>query len=220
MSKKLIAVLGFVTGALAGGTGMYLFTKHKYEQQMAKETEDLKGYYERYYKVVIDDLEGRIALMQRDKDSEKDLPTVKKDDKKPVKAKVKKDDPVEVRKEEYAKIVQTDYAGISTQKKSKKKKAEVQHDGPYQIQYEEYEADRKHDKMIITYIAQDDMLVGEDLEPIEDGMDWIGRDNLDVDFKNDEDTVYVRNDSRGEDYEIVIDVTHTYDTFLQDSVNA
>ena len=64
------------------------------------------------------------------------------------------------------------------------------------------------------------MIISEDeLEPVEDGMDWVGHENLELDFKNDEDTVYVRNDSRGEDYEIVIDVTHkSFEEFLKDSM--
>lgn len=218
MKTNIKLIISFVTGVLTGGAGVYVFTKKRYDTLMNQETEELKAYYERYYKVVIDDLEGQVQKLR--KDGPVEVPKEEEPKAKKATAK-KKEDPIEVAKEEYNNIVKTDYAAISAPKKpvTKKKKASTE-DKPYIISYEEYEADRKHDKVMLTYLAQEDMLVSEDeLEPVEDGMDWVGHENLELDFKNDEDTVYVRNDSRGEDYEIVIDVTHkSFEDFLKDSM--
>ena len=219
MNSKIKLIASFFAGALAGGTGVYFFTKKKYVAAMAQETEELKAYYERYYKVVIDDLEGQVQKLRQNGPAPE--PTEEVEKPKAKKVVKKEEDPIAVAKEEYNNIVRTDYAAISAPKKPTTKKKKTSTDNkPYIISYEEYEADRKRDKVMLTYLAQEDMLISEEeLEPVEDGMDWVGHENLEIDFKNDEDTVYVRNDSRGEDYEIVIDVTHkSFEEFLKDSM--
>ena len=226
MNKAIIAVISFVAGALTGGAGVYYYTKQKYDEKMNQETKELKKYYDNKYKMALDDFEARVGLYaeaenlikeHEEKKSKTTKKTKSEPDIKPVEGIVDR------AKEEYENVVRTDYNAISTPPKApvkskKKKKTETQ-EKPYIISFEDYEEDRKHDKRIITYLDQEDMIVDEEYEPAEDGFDWVGKENLEnLELSNDEDVVYVRNDAIGADFQIVIDVTHTYEEFLRDSV--
>lgn len=225
MNKGIIAALSFVAGALAGGVGVYYYTKKQYDEKMNNETKELKEYYDRKYQLALDNFQGRVALY-----GQAEALIKEHEDKKKAKAKEaasktseKATEPTNRDKEAYENVVKTDYNAVSTPPKKatttkKKKKTETSKE-PYIITFEEYEADRKHDKRIITYLDREDMIVDEEYEPAEDGLEWVGRDNLEnLELSNDEDVVYVRNDAMGTDFQVVINVTSTYEDFLRDSL--
>ncbi len=224
MKKGLIAALSFIAGALAGGTGVYYYLNKKYDEKMDAETQELKEYFDRKYQLALDDFQGKVALYG---EAEAHIKENTADDAKPKAKKTKQEkvdeaaELVERAKEEYENIVKTDYAGISAKKKSTKKKKKTEEpDGPFIISFEEYEADKKHDKRIVTYLDQENMVVDEDYEPMDDGLDLIGSENIEnLELSNDEDAVFIRNNSVGTDFQVVINVSDNYDSFLEKSAN-
>jgi hypothetical protein len=75
-------------------------------------------------------------------------------------------------------------------------------DSPYTIGPDAYNDDMIFDKQTITYYAGNDALVTDEDEVLYIN-DTIGRESLDKFGEYEEDTVYVRNEKLGMDYEVV-----------------
>ena len=101
---------------------------------------------------------------------------------------------------------------VTSKKKAKKKTVETK--GPEIITFDDYTHDRRFEKRIITYLDQEDMFLdGITNEPIEDAEQLVGSECIDLHFSEDGESVYVRNESIGTDFEVVINVTDTYQEF-------
>ena len=213
IKSNIKALIAFVLGAGSGAGTVYYILKTKYEQQINDEAEHLKEYYENYYNVRIEELNNRILLLETNGKASTEKES-KNQAKKAVKKPVTPDDlPLPPREEEHPQ--KTDYNAISAKpKKVVHKKSTLK--GPQIITFEEFTSDKKHEKICYTYLDQEDMILDENNEPVEDAYDEIGEDFKEVDNGPDGDNryVYVRNDSIGKDFEIVIDVYHTYKQFL------
>lgn len=220
MNSNLKAVLAFILGAGSGIGATYVILKKQYNNQMNEEVQELKEYYERLYGQQIEELNNRITLLETGGKAQKPQ-NAPKTPKKASKPNVSVED-----KEKYEEVVKTNYNAISAskdpekpvtaKKKSTKTYKKAESKGPEIITFEEYNADRKHEKVILTYLDQEDMVLDENNEPIVAPEDLIGDDFKDVDSSEytDGSTVYVRNDSIGKDFEIVMDVYHTYRSFI------
>lgn len=225
MNESIKVALGFVVGLAAGSGVTYYILKKNYDQLMNEEVKETKRYYDELYRLELEDLKNKITLLESNavatKSAEKkEEPKVEK---KPAKAKTKD---VAVRQDEkYKDVVKVDYNTISSKEpenkvtskstKTKGKKTEPEKaKGPEIITFEEYTADRKHEKVMVTYLDREDMVLDENNEPIECAEDMLGEEFKDFDFSEDGRCVYVRNDSIGKDFEVVIDVYNTYDQFL------
>ena len=221
MKSHLKVVLSFLLGGASGAGITYAALKRYYNQKMNEETKDIKEYYERYYSIQIEELNNRITLLESGQKAQT------KAEAKATKKTVKKVEVAAEDRDKYEEVVKTNYNAISASKDPEKpvtskktttyKKAKPK--GPQIITFEEYTADRKHEKVILTYLDQEDMVLDENNEPLVCPEDMIGDDFKDVDSAEftDGSTVYVRNDSIGKDFEIVMDVYHTYKQFLEES---
>lgn len=80
---------------------------------------------------------------------------------------------------------------------------EEEHDAPYILSVEEFEDGRPgYDSIGLSYYDGDDSLV-DDSEELVDVDETVGADNLKAFADSDEDSMYIRNDKLGVDYEII-----------------
>ena len=73
---------------------------------------------------------------------------------------------------------------------------------PYNISYKEFANEKpEYDKQSISYYMEDETLVDENDDPIDDVSGCVG--DCILEYDGSEDVIYVRNDSRAVDYEII-----------------
>lgn len=211
MNNTVKLIFAFIAGVGTGVGGTYVFFKKKSEKFVDEEVKKIKESYDEALQ------KERIENAVIHVETEEEKP------KKPANRKKKVSELREETPEEAAAVDQIieennyDYSAISKKKaktSSKKKKAQV--DGPHIITMDEYIEDRAHDKVVLTYLEQEDMFLDDNGEPVTDIDDMVGNECKDIDYSEDKETVYVRNDSIGTDYEIVIDVTHTFRSYLEE----
>ena len=86
--------------------------------------------------------------------------------------------------------------------------------GPYVIPPEQFGDDEEYEQISLTYYA-DGVLADENDEVIEDVEDAVGIDSLNHFGEYEDDSVFVRNDARKCDYEILLD-QRTYSEVVED----
>ena len=86
--------------------------------------------------------------------------------------------------------------------------------GPYVIPPEQFGDNEEHEQISLTYYA-DGVLADENDEVIEDVEDAVGIDSLNHFGEYEDDSVFVRNDARKCDYEILLD-QRTYSEVVED----
>lgn len=86
--------------------------------------------------------------------------------------------------------------------------------GPYVIPPEQFGDDEEYEQISLTYYA-DGVLADENDEVIEDVEDAVGIDSLNHFGEYEDDSVFVRNDARKCDYEILLD-QRTYSEVAED----
>lgn len=76
---------------------------------------------------------------------------------------------------------------------------------PYVITPDEYGENDEYNRVTLTYYQGNDVVADDTDEPLEDLEDTIGADSLSHFGEYEDDTVFVRNDRRRTDYEILLD---------------
>lgn len=76
---------------------------------------------------------------------------------------------------------------------------------PYVISPEEFGEYEDYQRITLTYYEQDDVICDEYDEPLDDADDIVGLDSVNHYGEYEDDTVFVRNDRRKTDYEILLD---------------
>lgn len=189
MRNKVLFVLTFAAGAIIGSGATWYYTKTKYDQLVAKHEEEIQSVKEVY------------ATKQEEKETseddkeEEDTPLVK------VVTKNEKPDMME-----YANMLNKQRYSNEQPKKEAIILDARQHksDGPHVIspedfgEYEEYE-------MITLYYYADGILTDTDDEIIDDVEEMVGYDSFKHFGEYEDDSVYVRNDEKRCDYEILRD---------------
>ena len=183
---KLNSVIFFVAGAAIGSVATWLGTRNYYERITQEEIDSVKEVFS--------------------KRAEK-TETEEQDEEEPSEDKSKKEvDP------EYMKHVDMlDYTYYTSQKSEETTMAT---DVPYVISPVEFGSCDEYSLTTLMY-CKDKVLIDEDLEPVDDIEELIGKDSLDHFGEYEDDTVYVRNDARMCDYEIVLD-TRKYADICED----
>jgi hypothetical protein len=176
MNSTLSSVLGFIAGAAVGSIIVWRISKNKYEELMAKETEELREYYNNKFN-------GGTTV---EKDSEE---TVNEDSEE---------------KLTFEKLVNelgyTNYSNVPD-----KKDSEVDNTNkPYVIKPEEFGSKEEYERVSLTYYS--DGILADELDfVIEDVEDTVGKDSLSHFGEYEDDSVFVRNDRLECDYEILLD---------------
>ena len=191
MNDSIKNIFIFAVGAAIGSVVTWKMLKNKYEQLAQEEINSVKEVFSR---------ERRLKNNSVDdcKDEENDEPVLRK--------------PVDI--SEYARIIQKngymDYSGLNKEEK------EPQIDRPYVISPKEFGELDGYRTIGLTYFDDGVLADDADDEVVEDVDNVVGFDSLNHfgDYEEEEDAVYVRNDTMKCDYEILRDRRKYSDVLL------
>lgn len=182
MHNKILFVTAFIIGAGVGSAVTWKLIKDKYEQLAQEEIDSVKEVFSRRES----DAAGKTVaqnLTEELKNSTKEKPDIK-------------EYAAELRKNGY-----TNYSDIQP---TDKEEEEMSTDKPYVIMPEAFMEYEEYDHISLTYYA-DNVLTDENDEIIEDVEETVGEESLSHFGEYEDDSVYVRNDARKCDYEILLD---------------
>lgn len=181
MSNRSLFSLGFIIGAASGATVAWYLLKDKYETLAQEEIDSVKEVFARREQEMKDETVKR-NVAEGIKDSDRTKPDLK-------------EYAEQLKKNGYTRYsdLSADDGGVSD-KQTK----------PYVIPPEQFGDNEEHEQISLTYYA-DGVLADENDEVIEDVEDAVGIDSLNHFGEYDDDSVFVRNDARKCDYEILLD---------------
>lgn len=181
MSNRSLFSLGFIIGAASGATVAWYLLKDKYETLAQEEIDSVKEVFARREQEMKDETVKR-NVAEGIKDSDRTKPDLK-------------EYAEQLKKNGYTRYsdLSADDGGVSD-KQTK----------PYVIPPEQFGDNEEHEQISLTYYA-DGVLADENDELIEDVEDAVGIDSLNHFGEYEDDSVFVRNDARKCDYEILLD---------------
>lgn len=185
MNSKVAFIIGSVVGVGIGVAGTYSYFKDKYE------------------KLAEEDFNSR-RLFDEDKKDEPVEPVVEKTadsrtvDKPSIAA--------------YSAILQKEGYVNYSDMQDKKQKQEIAVDRPYVIQPSDFGEFDDYEKISLTYTA-DGVLLDDMNEIVDDIEETVGEDSLEHFGEYEDDSVYVRNDAKKCDYEILLDQRNYQEIF-------
>lgn len=191
MSNRSLFSLGFIIGAASGATVAWYLLKDKYETLAQEEIDSVKEVFARREQEMKDETVKR-NVAEGIKDSDRTKPDLK-------------EYAEQLKKNGYTRYsdLSADDGGVSD-KQTK----------PYVIPPEQFGDNEEHEQISLTYYA-DGVLADENDEVIEDVGDAVGIDSLNHFGEYEDDSVFVRNDARKCDYEILLD-QRTYSEVVED----
>lgn len=181
MSNRSLFSLGFIIGAASGATVAWYLLKDKYETLAQEEIDSVKEVFARREQEMKDETVKR-NVAEGIKDSDRTKPDLK----------------------EYAEQLKkngyTRYSDLSADDEGVSDKQTK----PYVIPPEQFGDDENYDQISLTYYA-DGVLADENDEVIDDVEETVGIESLNHFEEYEDDSVFVRNDTRKCDYEILLD---------------
>lgn len=186
MNSKVAFIIGSVVGVGIGVAGTYSYFKDKYE------------------KLAEEDFNSR-RVFDEDKKEESVEPIVEKTaDSRTV------DKLLSIA--ECAAILQREGYVNYSDMQNKKQKQEIAVDRPYVIQPSDFGEFDDYEKISLTYTA-DGVLLDDMNEIVDDIEETVGEDSLEHFGEYEDDSVYVRNDAKKCDYEILLDQRNYQEIF-------
>lgn len=185
MNSKVSFILGTIIGAGIGVAGTYSYFKDKYEKLAEK------------------DFNSRRVFDEDKKDESEDPVAEKTADSRTV------DKPSIA---EYAARLQKEGYVNYSDMQDKKQKQEIGVDKPYVIQPSDFGEFDDYEKISLTYTA-DGVLLDDMNEIVDDIEETVGEDSLEHFGEYEDDSVYVRNDAKKCDYEILLDQRNYQEIF-------
>lgn len=181
MSNRSLFSLGFIIGAASGATVAWYLLKDKYETLAQEEIDSVKEVFARREQEMKNETVKR-NVADGIKDSDRTKPDLK----------------------EYAEQLKkngyTRYSDLSADDEGVSDKQTK----PYVIPPEQFGDDENYDQISLTYYA-DGVLADENDEVIDDVEETVGIESLNHFGEYEDDSVFVRNDTRKCDYEILLD---------------
>lgn len=181
MSNRSLFSLGFIIGAASGATVAWYLLKDKYETLAQEEIDSVKEVFARREQEMKDETVKR-NVAEGIKDSDRTKPDLK----------------------EYAEQLKkngyTRYSDLSADDEGVSDKQTK----PYVIPPEQFGDDESYDQISLTYYA-DGVLADENDGVIDDVEETVGIESLNHFGEYEDDSVFVRNDTRKCDYEILLD---------------
>lgn len=212
MSGKV--VLSFVLGAVGGAVGTYFGMKKACEMYISNEIEQFKADYEENHKCNCsktckkdENLEKKAgeALKKYSSATEKSISSLDTG---------KDEANLRVEKVNYTKISTPDIDKIDEIDVTKRVDAAI---GPVTITPSEYMEDDGLKRIVCNYLPVEDKVYTENgEEEIVDGVELIGRENLDSFGEFEVDTLYVKNAREGIKIDCILYEDMTYEEFLQE----
>lgn len=185
MNSKVSFILGTIIGAGIGVAGTYSYFKDKYEKLAEK------------------DFNSRRVFDEDKKDESEEPDAEKTADSRTV------DKPSIA---EYAARLQKEGYVNYSDMQDKKQKQEIGVDKPYVIQPSDFGEFDDYEKISLTYTA-DGVLLDDMNEIVDDIEETVGEDSLEHFGEYEDDSVYVRNDAKKCDYEILLDQRNYQEIF-------
>lgn len=185
MNSKVAFIIGSVVGVGIGVAGTYSYFKDKYE------------------KLAEEDFNSR-RVFDEDKKEESVEPIVEKT------ADSRTVDKPSIA--ECAAILQREGYVNYSDMQNKKQKQEIAVDRPYVIQPSDFGEFDDYEKISLTYTA-DGVLLDDMNEIVDDIEETVGEDSLEHFGEYEDDSVYVRNDAKKCDYEILLDQRNYQEIF-------
>lgn len=185
MNSKVSFILGTIIGAGIGVAGTYSYFKDKYEKLAEK------------------DFNSR-RVFDEDKKDESEEPVAEKT------ADSRTVDKPSIA--EYAARLQKEGYVNYSDMQDKKQKQEIGVDKPYVIQPSDFGEFDDYEKISLTYTA-DGVLLDDMNEIVDDIEETVGEDSLEHFGEYEDDSVYVRNDTKKCDYEILLDQRNYQEIF-------
>ena len=185
MNSKVSFILGTIIGAGIGVAGTYSYFKDKYEKLAEK------------------DFNSR-RVFDEDKKDESEEPVAEKT------ADSRTVDKPSIA--EYAARLQKEGYVNYSDMQDKKQKQEIGVDKPYVIQPSDFGEFDDYEKISLTYTA-DGALLDDMNEIVDDIEETVGEDSLEHFGEYEDDSVYVRNDAKKCDYEILLDQRNYQEIF-------
>lgn len=181
MSNKLIFSLAFIAGVAVGSATTWYLLKDRYAEIAQEEIDSVKEVFARREQERKDESVKK-TVAEGIKNVDKNKPELK----------------------EYAeKLKKTGYVRYSD--RAQKEDVEPEElDKPYVIPPEQFGDNEDYEQISLTYYA-DSVLTDENDEIIEDVEETVGFESLDHFGEYEDDSVFVRNDARKCDYEILLD---------------
>lgn len=185
MNSKLTHLAAFAFGAVIGSAAAWQIARKKYERIAEEEIQSVKETYSRREAVVIK------------AETEEDVPDS------------------QARKESVvayaARLRQEGYLPSDTEVKEEKRPMPA--DIPYVITPDEFGEFDEYEKISLTYYS-DGVLADDNDDVVDDVEEIVGSESLTHFGEYEEDSVFVRNDQRKCDYEILLD-QRTYDEVMR-----
>ena len=179
MNKKTTILLAFILGAASGSAVTWYSVKKKYEEIAQREIDSVKE-----------------VFANREKERNKDVVAKNVTEDKKEKPELK-EYAAKLHRQGYTKYSEYFDGGISEEKESVV-------NGPYVISPEQFGENEDYEKISLTYYA-DQILADENDEIIEDVEEMVGFESLNHFGEYEDDSVFVRNDAKKCDYEILLD---------------
>lgn len=182
MNNKAIFVVAFSVGMAVGSVGTWYCVKKKYEELAQEEIDSVKQVFlKREKELKGDEIKKNIAENVKAGDQEK---------------------PMSIK--EYASFLQKQgYTNYSDTNEAENKE-ETKSVKPYVIPPEQFGEIEEYDQIELTYYA-DHILADENDDIVEDVEEAIGFESLSHFGEYEDDSVFVRNDERRCDYQILLD---------------
>ncbi len=177
MNSRIVFIAGMIIGVGFGAAGTYSYFKDKYE------------------KLAEEDFNSRRVFDEDKKNKSEESVTEKTADSRTVDKPSITEYVERLQREGYV-----DYNDIQ----DTKQKQEVVADGPYVIQPSDFGELDDYEKISLTYTA-DGVLLDDINEIVDDIEETVGEDSLEHFGEYEDDSVYVRNDAKKCDYEILLD---------------
>lgn len=220
MNGKL--VFSFILGAVAGGIGTYFAMKNATEAYIEREIEDFKADYKENHKCKCDgncknDEKQTKTDENLGEDAEKALKSYSTATEKPVSSidKYKKETNKEFEKVNYARIRTPDIDEIDETDIEGAIDTAV---GPVTISPSEYMDNTDGlERVVLNYLPLEGKVYSENgEEEIRDGIELIGKLNLDSFGEFEVDTLYVKNAREGIKIDCILYEDMTYEQFMQE----
>lgn len=195
MNNKTMCFIAFSLGAAAGAVVSWRLLKKKYEQIAQEEIDSVKEVFSQRHSTLTEEVEGAQEKMADNAEEKKEA-------------------------DDYSNMVDglgyRNYSDISKKAPVSTRKEYVM--GPYVITEDEFGEIDEYETNTLTYYS-DGVLADDVDDVIEDVEDTIGHESLmNLGPQDDRlhlvDSVYVRNDDKKCDYEILFDVRRYADVFI------
>lgn len=179
--SKILYFATFTAGACIGAAVAWHYAKNKYEQLTQEEIDSVKEVFSRKGRVVnIEAEDANSRMLANDAREKPDI-------------------------SEYAsKLSEEGYTSYSDAGKTKEEDETEVDSGPYVIAPEEFGENPEYEKISLTYFA-DKIVADDDYEMVDNVDEVIGLESLKHFGDYEDDSVFVRNDKRKCDYEILMD---------------